>query len=147
MWERVIADTAAALRLHTGRGSNCPVASVAAAVGVSEQYLRDVRGERKPISRDVLLRLIAVLPPAFGAHALRACGVVQIVKAEGEAPTLLDLTDTAARLSALLTGALSDDRTPGRFDHLETAEAVAELRRAHAKICAFLADHDQPKGD
>lgn len=131
----VIAD---ALRRHVGPGRTYTYDQAALAVGVERRTMQSwVLGETPPQSHK-LVRIFRWLGPDVANDVLGLAGLMTLPVQQPDGDEFA-LNEDMAALLFKLAWALKDD---GRIDHQELAEIIPVARIAHARVGAWLAEHD-----
>lgn len=136
-----VRDTLAdALRLLVGQGKKYSVDQLADATGDGATTIKSYLNRRALPTADRLLRLIAVLGPAFGSALTRLAGM-ELTLADPEAVDLFEVHAENGALCAAMAEALRD----GRFDHQEAARLRPQLEELHQTIGGLLTQTAQAK--
>jgi len=132
-----------ALQLFIGRGRRYSAETLAEAADIPARTIYSYMQGSTP-SLCNMLRLMAVLPPAFANHVLSHAGLggVRRLEPSGQACGQTHMARMASRLHKL-ADALAD----GRVDHREARELAPEFRELGTECIEFAARLVPPVGE
>jgi len=128
-----------ALRRYVGHGKRWSVHALAEEAGLDARTVAAYRGGETAPSLANMLRLFAVLPPAFADEVLALSGLGGVKRLQGERADSLELNTNVTGLAAMIARHLSDDR---RIDHTEEAEQEPAVRKL-VEVCNGWLDRRQ----